>query len=303
MKKILAFTCLLALMCVSWASAQTLVLHHADGTTTDISLSAATSITFSGSNLVVGSYSCPTADIVNITYQPNALQGDLNADGNVEVGDIMAIINIMAGSTQQAETAYLSCPDDKHPHMIDLGLPSGTKWACCNVGAGTPEGYGRYFAWGETGEKSTYLWNTYRYWNDSNGDGHVRDSELVDIGSDIAGTQYDAATANWGSPWRMPSLTQIQELLDNCTSTWTTQNNVDGQKFTGKNGGTIFLPAAGYRWNGDLNGAGSYGLYWSSTLNEGGPTYARGLVLASGGADWSDDGRYSGQSVRPVRKN
>ena len=89
------------------------------------------------------------------------------------------------------------------------------------------------------------------------------------IGSDIAGTQYDATTANWGSPWQMPSLTQIEELLNknNCTSTWTTQNGVDGRKFTGKNGGTIFLPAAGERWKNNLEFEGACGLPCNYSIN------------------------------------
>ena len=225
-------------------------------------------------------------------------KADLNGDGNVDVGDIMAIINIMTGGTQPPETAYLSCPDDKHPHMIDLGLPSGTKWACCNVGAGTPEGYGGYFAWGETGEKSTYNWDTYQYgyYNYDNDYSH-----LVNIGSDIAGTQYDAATANWGSSWQMPSFEQIKELLDNCSSTWTTQNGVNGRIFAGTNGSAIFLPAAGTHWLDDLYDAGSDGYYWSSTLGESRPSNARYLYFNSEEAIRNLNNRGNGRSVRPVR--
>ena len=186
-----------------------------------------------------------------------------------------------------------TCPDANHPHMIDLGLPSGTKWACCNVGASTPEGYGNYYAWCETQPKSVYDVDTYKYYNDNTG--------FVNIGSDIAGTGYDAATANWGSPWRMPSLAQIQELLNNCTSTWTTQNGVDGRKFTGPNGGTIFLPAAGDRLNDELRSLGLNGNYWSSMLYESGSYLANFLYFVLGGAYWDYLGRDIGQSVRPVR--
>ena len=196
------------------------------------------------------------------------------------------------------EYGETTCPDANHPHMIDLGLPSGTKWACCNVGASTPEQYGNYYAWGETQPKSVYNWDTYQY-GYYNGYGDY--SHLVNIGSDIAGTQYDAATANWGAPWRMPSVTQIRELLERCTSTWTTQNGVNGRKFVGPNGGTIFLPAAGGRSNGELYGAGSDGDYWSSTLYEGGPYGGYALYFNSGFANWSYYGRDGGPSVRPVR--
>ena len=194
--------------------------------------------------------------------------------------------------------SYTTCPDSNHPHWIDLGLPSGTKWACCNVGASAPEQYGNYYAWGETSPKSVYNWDTYQY-------GSSWDN-VVNIGSDIAGTGYDAATANWGAPWRMPSLAQIQELRNNCTSTWTSQNGVSGRKFTGPNGGTIFLPAAGYRWDGELDDAGSSGFYWSSALGESGPYGAYYLGFYSGGAFWyyyygDGSGRYYGHTVRPVR--
>ena len=190
------------------------------------------------------------------------------------------------------EYGETTCPDANHPHLIDLGLPSGTKWACCNVGASAPEQYGNYYAWGETSPKSEYDWDTYQYGSKD---------DVVDIGSDIAGTQYDAATANWGSPWRMPSQAQIEELTESCTSTWTTQNGVNGRKFVGPNGGTVFLPAAGGRWYGELNGAGSNGLYWSSTLLEGYPGDAYYLGFRSGGAYWSGYYRFRGRTVRPVR--
>ena len=209
---------------------------------------------------------------------------------------------IVYGEPQDFPLEYgeTTCPDANHPHMIDLGLPSGTKWACCNVGAGTPEGYGNYYAWGETSPKSEYYWETYQ-WGYYNYNGDF--SHLVNIGSDIAGTGYDAATANWGAPWRMPSLMQMQELVNSCTSTWTAQNGVYGRKFVGPNGGAIFLPAAGYRRLGELYHAGSCGYYWSSTLYESGPRLAYGLGFSSYYAYWYDygDDRYVGYTVRPVR--
>ena len=103
------------------------------------------------------------------------------------------------------------CPDGHHPHAIDLGLPSGTKWACCNVGASTPEGYGGYYAWGETSEKSYYYSSTYSYYNSNTG--------YVNIGSDIAGTSYDVAHVHMGGSWRMPTHDQQMELMDYCSCT------------------------------------------------------------------------------------
>lgn len=188
---------------------------------------------------------------------------------------------------------YLTCPNDNHPHLIDLGLPSGTKWACCNVGAKTPEDYGGYYAWGETTTKSEYNWNTYKYgyYNRDNDYSH-----LVNIGSDIAGTQYDAATVNWGAPWKMPSIEQIQELLNNCTSEFTIQKDVSGRKFTGSNGGTIFIPAA------KINNEGSAGEYWSSTLNVDYPYVSYVLYFNSDQTKWDDTGRYRGENIRPIYK-
>ncbi len=205
----------------------------------------------------------------------------------------MPLLEVDSIGFVKKEGFYTSCPDHNHPHMIDLGLPSGTKWACCNVGASAPEDYGNYYAWGETQPKSVYNWETYQY-------GSSWDN-VVNIGSDIAGTSYDAATVNWGAPWRMPSLTQIKELRNNTTSTWTTKNGVYGRKFTGSNGGSIFLPATGYRWNSDLYNAGSYGYYWSSSLFESSPDGAWRLYFSSEYASWYGSGRSGGHSVRPVR--
>jgi hypothetical protein len=187
------------------------------------------------------------------------------------------------------------CPDSHHPHQIDLGLPSGTKWACCNVGASKPEDYGGYFAWGETTEKSRYYWDTYIHCDGSSSTCH-------DIGKDIAGTQYDAATANWGSPWVMPSLEQMNELRNSCTYEWTTENGVNGIRFTGPNGTSVFLPAAGYRWKDDLYNVGSDGV-WSSTLNESNADGAWDLIFRIGYVGKGDGSRSCGQPVRPVRKN
>ena len=217
---------------------------------------------------------------------------DVNGDGVVNVADIAAIIDIMAGKGTKPvtpdpqnpdEKVYTSCPDNHHPHIIDLGLPSGTKWACCNVGAGAPEGYGDHFAWGETQPKEVYNWETYIHCN----------------GSDIAGTEYDAATANWKAPWRMPTWEQCKELIDNCTREWTTQNDVNGMKFTGINGGTIFLPAVGYCWVSGLLEVGSCGGYWSSTPFDEYNAYF--LYFGSGYAYWDICYRSGGLSVRPVR--
>ncbi len=192
--------------------------------------------------------------------------------------------------------SYLTCPDNHHPHLIDLGLPSGTKWACCNVGATAPEGYGGYYAWGETVEKSYYDWSTYTHCDGSF-------DTLHDLGSDIAGTQYDVAHVKWGGSWVMPSFEQQDELMFNCTYEWTTVNGVYGCRFTRKtNGGSIFLPAAGYRPDDYLYCAGSNGFYWSSTQDPSDSGSAYGLYFFSGNAGRLQGIRNNGQMVRPVSR-
>lgn len=226
-------------------------------------------------------------------------RGDVNGDGNADISDVVTLVSIILNGGD----AHLTCPDNHHPHMIDLGLPSGTKWACCNVGANKPEDYGGYYAWGETEEKTTYNWNTYNHYDGSSSTCH-------NIGRDIAGTQYDVAHVKWGGSWVMPSREQINELLINCTHEWTTVNSVNGRKFTSKtNGGSIFLPAAGERGNSELSNAGGYGDYWSSTLyesypGESDPRGAVDLYFYSGRVYWDrscSSSRSVGHSVRPVR--
>lgn len=185
------------------------------------------------------------------------------------------------------------CPDHNHPHAIDLGLPSGTKWACCNIGASSPEGYGGYYAWGEMAGKSDYSWENYAYYNPDTGG-------FVSLGSDISGTVYDVAHVQWGGSWVMPSKNRIDELLEYCTWEWTSVNGVNGILVTGPSGGQIFLPAAGFRWNDGLHYAGSSGDYWSSTQRPADSDYAYGLDFSSGFWDWFWYYRYFGRSVRAV---
>ncbi|MBR5085050.1 MAG: protein kinase [Prevotella sp.] len=192
--------------------------------------------------------------------------------------------------------AFRACPNGNHPHLIDLGLPSGTKWACCNVGANKPEGDGGYYAWGETDEKLDYSWSTYKHCDGSNESCHY-------LGSSICGTQYDVAHVKWVGSWQMPTEDQFIELKDKCKHEWTTVNGVKGRRFTGPNGRSIFLPAAGCRLGTDLDLHGTYGYYWSGTRGTGGSYYACSLNFVSYDADWSYSGlRYNGRSVRPVSR-
>ncbi len=187
---------------------------------------------------------------------------------------------------------------------VDLGLPSSTRWATCNVGSDTPEGHGDYYAWGETTTKNTYGWSTYRYCNGNTLTKYCNNAEYGNDGfADTLTTleaSDDAATANWGSGWRMPTYDEMNELYNSCTHEWTTQNGVNGRKFTGPNGNFIFLPAAGFRCDSGLSHPGSIGHYWTSSLFAGNPNDAWYLYFRSDGHDVYHSYRGCGQSVRPV---
>ena len=201
----------------------------------------------------------------------------------------------------------LSLPDAVE--AVDLGLPSGLKWASMNVGASAPEEYGEYFAWGETEPKSNYDWSTYKW---CNGDyikltkycmnsSYWDSSDPMD-NKTVLDPEDDAAHVNWGGSWRMPTDAEWTELRTKCTWTLTTQNGINGRLVTGTNGKSIFLPAAGSRYDTRLIGAGSYGLYWSSSLftDGDGLGIACSIYFHSGGVYGDLSNRCGGRSVRPV---
>ena len=226
------------------------------------------------------------------------------------------------GNTPDQPKPVRQQPDDKPNQQqtasgshqyVDLGLPSGTLWATCNVGANNPWDYGDYFAWGETTTKSTYSWSNYKYCRDgaydkltkycnksSYGNNGYTDSRTTLEKSD------DAAYKNWGSDWCMPTQWQFQELKDKCTWTWTTRNGKNGYEVKSKsNGNTIFFPTVGY-WccgEGKPSHVGSFGYYWSSSLSAGSPLDARFLNFDSSCVYSNGYDRSSGRSVRPVRRS
>ncbi|MCQ2208543.1 MAG: hypothetical protein MJZ02_10045, partial [Paludibacteraceae bacterium] len=169
---------------------------------------------------------------------------------------------------------------------VDLGLPSGTKWATYNVGATKPTEYGDYFAWGETKPKEDYSWNTYK-WCKGSSISMTKYCTGSDFGTvdnkRVLEAEDDAATANWGSAWKMPTFDEIKELLEGCSWEWVEDFNgtgVNGRLGTSKkNGATIFLPAAGNRFDSDLYSAGNVGFYWSSSLREDRPYCAYNLYF------------------------
>ena len=196
---------------------------------------------------------------------------------------------------------------------VDLGLPSGLKWAKCNLGAPKPSEPGDHYAWGETDPKAEYTWATYKWmqagqseakyitkytiadgetggiWYDSSG-AFIGDNKTALVAAD------DAATAKLGSPWRMPTIDEFQELIDKCTWTWTTQDGVNGYQVDGPNGNAIFLPA-GYLVIGSYRA----GYYWSSSLSTTESDCAYSLDLNSDRYFIARTYRYFGCTVRPVR--
>lgn len=194
---------------------------------------------------------------------------------------------------------------------VDLGIPSGIKWASCNVGAEKPEDVGNYYAWGEVFPKDDYSLATYKYANGTSkkdpkltkyctslydGDNGFTDNKTT------LDPEDDAAHVNWGGSWRMPTDAEWAELVTNCTWTWTTKNGINGYQVTSKtNSNSIFLPAASYRYDTVLDDVGNIGYYWSSSLYEHYPVNASSLYFGSDYVSrYSYGYRYVGLSVRPV---
>ncbi len=246
-------------------------------------------------------------------------RGDVDYNGKVNIADVVTLIDYLLTGTWE-EPLPPDDPQEEH-EWVDLGLPSGTLWATCNVGASAPEQYGDYFAWGETEPKDYYDWSTYKWCN-----GEVKLTKYCTF-SDYGYNGFtdnkteldpedDAACINWGPSWRMPTYEQVEELYKTCSSVWTTQNGVNGRLLTGPNGNTMFLPAAGFRYDGSydgslgnagfrydgsLNFAGSWCFYWSRTLSSSGPYCAFGVCFYSGDGFLDDGGREYGYTVRAVR--
>ncbi len=253
-------------------------------------------------------------------------------DGSVTEIAVTAIdsIDFFTKSTTIPEPPVVnpSNPVENGHEYVDLGLPSGTLWAKMNIGATAITDYGDYFAWGETSPKKdadgdylSYSLKTYK-WYTSDTIKEVDADGFETITYDNKYTKYctdasygpvdnittleladDAAHVNWGGAWRMPTQKEFNELINNCTWQWATLNGVNGYKVSSNAEGNtnyIFLPAAGYRGDSDLDLAGSYGSYWSSSLYSDDPDYAYDLYFYEGHRYASGYNRYYGCTVRPV---
>ncbi len=225
-----------------------------------------------------------------------------------------------------ASFTFVSCSDDDEPspqtdgntpsqvEAVDLGLPSGTLWATCNVGATAPDQPGDYFAWGEVqgakSGKTEYNWLSYKWCegdenkltkyctNSSNGYSSFTDQLTELLPAD------DAASANWSSQWCTPTANQWKEIVfdDYTTKEIVTQNGMKGCKITSKkNGNSIFLPAAGCWEESSLSGAGQFGAYWARTISVYSPDEASGAFINSNGMAMELSDRFCGYSIRPVR--
>ncbi|MCQ2340155.1 MAG: hypothetical protein MJZ79_05175 [Paludibacteraceae bacterium] len=206
------------------------------------------------------------------------------------------------------DTIIISTCDSIHVpeglEMVDLGLPSGVKWANMNLGATAPQGYGDYFAWGETKPKAMYDWSTYF---DTNDDGSTFIKYNNKGGKTTLDLEDDAAHVNWGGNWRMPTYAEFNELKDNCTWTWTTNYNdvgVSGYIVSSKtNSNSIFLPAAGSYSRSCLFNIGTASYYWTTEMDTyHGSSYAYYYALNAKYVDRNNNIRCPGYSIRPVCK-
>ena len=235
-----------------------------------------------------------------VTGRSQAYHYDVNGDGEVTVTDITAIYDYLLGNIPVE-------PSVNHDY-VDMGLPSGTLWATMNVGANSPEDYGDYFAWGETVPKEVYSWSTYQ-WCNGNFNKLIKYCNNSTYGyngftDDLTELELedDAAYVNWGPEWRIPSLIQIKELLNNCTYELTTRNGVSGMLLTSNyNGESLFFPAAGYRSDSSVNYVGVGGYFMSRTLASYTSYYSYLFYFYSNDLRWNTGDRFFGKSVRAVR--
>lgn len=197
---------------------------------------------------------------------------------------------------------------------VDLGLPSKTKWATCNIGANNPEQKGRYYAWGETMSKLNYTWDNYN-------DLLKKSTSPIDpmrniwhrkenfkkysyTSSSFVRSLDDVATQSWGDGWQTPSLDDWIELKNNCSSQWITINGISGLKYTGRNGNYIFLPVTGAKRENETT-ADDYGLYWTCEIDM--DDYDTSEIadywqISKEGSGYGSAARYIGLVIRPVYK-
>ncbi len=288
------------------------------------------SLTLNDADAEYGSNKCAIARTFRTTEGTTVLNGDVNNSGDVDVADVNAVVDVILGVDDNPKAdvngdheiniadinaiidIILNSAEAEEHDYVDLGLPSGTLWATTNIGAGSPEESGDYFAWGETEPKDDYTWNTYMWCDGSETTmtKYCTDSRYGTVdGKKVLDPEDDAATVNWGPSWHMPSMSQQEELMEYCSWTWMTLNGVDGYEITGPNGNSLFLPAGGVYSVRSLTYSGSQGFYWSrtveSTYDYGGSNGAWGMEFTHDDVAWSYTYRlrYYGKPVRAVRSS
>ena len=256
--------------------------------------------------------------INNTTAAVNSLIAAVNSGNTSAAAALAQIIQKLEELKEKIGNGGGVTPPTPQPtdEYVDLGL--SVKWATKNLGASKPSDYGNYYTWGETEPKAEYTWATYKWMQTGQSDWkHITKYTIADgktegiwydAGGNFVGDNKttleaadDAATRKLGSPWRMPTMIELQELIDHCTWTWTTQDGKNGYEVKGTNGNSIFLPAAGYRGGSALYYAGSGGYFWSCSLDAARSYCARNLGFDSGARGWYHNPRFYGFSVRPVR--
>lgn len=218
-------------------------------------------------------------------------------------GEVSSFVASEVDSISFTAPSYYSIePNDEESfEYVDMGL--SVKWGTCNVGAATPEEYGYYFAWGEVETKDYYQLNNYR-WAASVSGMILKYCTNSFLGNVDNKTQLepedDAARVICEDMWRIPTENEFNELINNCSITWTSSNGVYGLEFVSKkNGNSIFIPAAGYYYDVEKD-ASSFGYYWTSSLDINDSTRAKQFAFNEDGHNLSSSTRYFGQTIRPV---
>ncbi len=233
------------------------------------------------------------AEFLTLLGNENSATNSQSYQTKEETEETTVFVDSESSSQKQEEQPSPNKSNFINGHeFVDLGL--SVKWATCNIGAEKPEDYGDYFAWGETEPKRTYSNSTYKYCIKK-----LFSSKYSDIGECISGSEFDAARANWGGNWRMPTIEEFEELVNKCSWEWTNINGHNGHIITGPNGKKIFLPVSGSYQNYITRNETS-GYYWSPSLSKESGQYAYYIEFEKGVRSWQTCDRCLGLSIRPV---
>ncbi len=272
----------------------------------------------SGGTGTIVSWYVPQTIIADVSIDNAKLKAVVNGTDVTTIDAMKSYKNFTRGTAYYMQvswdgtTLYFSnefCPDSNHPHIIDLGLPSGTKWACCNLGANIPTKCGYYFAWGETTPKPYFREYNYKWYKDGDDHNITKYCSNSDYGivDNIVGLQLedDAAYVNWGPEWRMPGTAQMNEIMNNCTSQWIKINGVGGYLFKSNiNNNAVFFPANGWYSKNGLQELENDGTYWSRfNAYSTRPDLAHTMCFRYSSMGWLDVAtfsRHNGCGVRAV---